>query len=187
LNESIASSPLSPYGASKAYGEAAALSFANVFGFTGVALRFSNVYGPHCGHKKSVVAAFLRNTLQRKPFRIYGTGRQTRDFLYVDDVVAAIRAALASTTTDVYQLGTGVETSVNELAKVVAEVAGVPLKVDRQPPRPGEAARNYSDISKAKRKLKWKPVVDLPEGLDRTLAWMREDAEARRSGRRSTR
>jgi UDP-glucose 4-epimerase len=187
LHEKLPLQPLSPYGASKAYGESAVLSFANVFGFTGVALRFSNVYGPYCGHKESVVAAFLRNAVQRKPFRIYGTGRQTRDFLYVDDVVAAIRAALASDRSDVYQLGTGVETSVNELAKAVAEVAGIPLDVDRRPPRPGEAARNVSDISKAKRKLRWKPAIDLRDGLGRTLAWMREDAEARRSGRARTR
>ena len=84
-------------------------------------------------------------------------------------------------------LGTGVETSVNELARAVAEVAGVPLDVDRRAPRPGEAARNVSDISKAKRKLRWTPGIDLREGLGRTLAWMREDAGARRSGRGRTR
>lgn len=183
LHEGLPASPLAPYGASKLYGEAAVAAFAAVYDLVGVSLRFSNVYGPHCGHKKSVVAAFLRAALAGRPFVVYGTGRQTRDFLFVDDVTAAIRRALAARSSATYQLGTGVETSVNELVKLVAAAARVPARVERKPPRPGEAARNVSDISLAQRRLRWTPKVDLPEGLARTLAWMREA----RSGRRPVR
>lgn len=172
LSEDLPPMPLAPYGASKLYGEGAVRAFASVYGLVGVSLRFSNVYGPYCSHKKSVVAAFLRRALARRPFVVYGSGRQTRDFLYVDDVTAAIRRALAATRSGVFQLGTGVETSVVALARSIAEVAEVPFAMERRPPRPGEAARNVSDISRARSGLRWAPRIELREGLSRTLDWM---------------
>jgi UDP-glucose 4-epimerase len=172
LHEELPASPLSPYGASKLYGEGVVRAF-EVFGIVGVSLRFSNVYGPLSSHKKSVVAAFLRRTLRHRPFIVYGTGRQTRDFLYVSDVAEAVKRALGATRGGVYQLGTGVETSVLSLARLVADVVGVPFEVERRPTRPGEAARNVSDISLAQKALRWKPRVGLREGLALTLGWMR--------------
>lgn len=174
LHEELAPRPLAPYGASKLYGEAVLQAF-STYGIVGVALRFSNVYGPFCSHKKSVVAEFLRRALRRRPLVIYGDGRQTRDFVHVDDVVLAIGRALGTSRTAVYQLGTGKETSILSLARLVARVAEVPLELERRPPRPGEASRNYADVSKAARALRWRPKVPLDQGLSGTLAWMRDE------------
>lgn len=176
LRESMAPAPLSPYGASKLYGEGI-VAAAGVFGITGTSLRFANVYGPRSAHKKSVIAEFLRRALAGEPLTIYGTGRQTRDFLYVEDVAAAVTRALAAPKPGVYHLGTGVETSVRELAGLVSRAAGVPLHLDRQPPRPGDAARSFVDLSSARRALRWSPKVSLAEGLGRTAEWMRSLSE----------
>ncbi len=174
LHEAVVPSVLSPYGASKLYGEAALQAFQEVYGFTGIVLRFSNVYGSNCDHKRSVVAEFLRRALRRKPLVIYGNGRQTRDFLHVDDVCRAVRISLRSPSSGVFQLGTGVETSVARLANLVQKAAGTKLEIERRPTRPGEAARNYVDPSKAKAVLRWEAKVALPDGLASTLAWMRD-------------
>jgi UDP-glucose 4-epimerase len=172
LHEGIVPDVLSPYGASKLYGEAALRAFGSVYGFTGIVLRFSNVYGPNCDHKRSVVAEFLRRALRDKPLVIYGNGRQTRDFLHVEDVCRAVEISLRSPSTGVFQLGTGVETSVARLANLVQKAAGTKLEVERRPPRPGEAARNFVDPAKARRILRWEAKVALPDGLASTLAWM---------------
>ena len=174
LSEDVLPGVLSPYGASKLYGEAALQAFQSVYGFTGVALRFSNVYGPNCDHKRSVVAEFLRRALAGKPLVIYGNGRQTRDFLHVDDVCRAVGISLRSPSTGVFQLGTGVKTSVARLANLVQKVAGTELEIERRPPRPGEAARNFVDPSKARRVLGWEAKVALPDGLASTFAWIRD-------------
>jgi UDP-glucose 4-epimerase len=176
LSEAILPSVLSPYGASKLYGEAALQAFQSVYGFTGIVLRFSNVYGPNCDHKRSVVAEFLRRALHRKPLVIYGNGRQTRDFLHVDDVCRAIRITLRSPSSGVFQLGTGVETSIARLANLVQKAAGTKLEVERRATRPGEAARNFVDPSKARQVLRWEAKVALPDGLASTLDWMRRRA-----------
>ena len=172
LHEAIVPTVLAPYGASKLYGEVALQAFQSVYGFTGIALRFSNVYGRNCDHKRSVVAEFLRQAAAGKPLVIYGTGRQTRDFLHVDDVSRAVRIALRSPSSGVFQLGTGVETSISRLANLVQRAAGVKLHVDRRPPRPGEAARNVVDPSKARQVLKWEARVELPDGLEDTYRWI---------------
>ena len=173
LSESVLPDVLSPYGASKLYGEAALQAFQSVYGFSGVALRFSNVYGPNCDHKRSVVAEFLRGALRGRPLVIYGNGRQTRDFLHVDDVCRAVEISLRSPSAGVFQLGTGVETSVARLANLVQKVAGTKLEIERRPPRPGEAGRNFVDPSKARRVLRWEAKIELPDGLTWTFARMR--------------
>lgn len=180
LSEAQVPRPLAPYGASKLYGEAALEAFQSVYGFSGVALRFSNVYGPWCEHKRSVVAEFLRRVMARRPLVIHGSGRQTRDFLHVDDVCRAVRVALRSPTRGVFQLGTGVETSINRLASLVQRAAGVRVAVERRPARTGEARRNYSDISKAREVLGFEPRVELAEGLSATHAWLAERSGSRR-------
>ena len=172
LREDMAPAPLSPYGASKLYGEGIT-AVGGVFDMTGISLRFANVYGPHSGHKKSVVALFLRAALARRPVVVYGTGRQTRDFIHVDDICAAIERSLSATRPGVFHLGTGAETSINELLRKVGEAAGVEVRVERRDSRPGDAARSFVDLAAAGRVLRWSPRVGLEEGLRRTAAWMR--------------
>jgi UDP-glucose 4-epimerase len=177
LREDMAPAPLSPYGASKLYGEGITAA-AGVYGLVGVSLRFANVYGPNSGHKSSVIAEFIRRCLAGEPLVVYGNGRQTRDFLYVKDVCAAVERALSARRSGVYHLGTGLETSVNTLARKVAKACGVPLRIDRREARPGDADRSFVDLSAARRDLKWSPLVSLDDGLAMTAAWMRSAAPA---------
>src|SRR3989442_170794 len=114
LREDMAPAPLSPYGASKLYGEGITAA-AGVFGMIGVSLRFANVYGPLSAHKTSVISRFLSRALRGQPLLVYGDGRQTRDFLFVEDVCIAVERALNARRSGVYHLGTGIETSVNAL------------------------------------------------------------------------
>jgi UDP-glucose 4-epimerase len=183
LREDMAPAPLSPYGASKLYGEGITAA-AGVFGMTGLSLRFANVYGPNSAHKKSVIALFLRAALAGKPVLVYGTGRQTRDFIYVDDICAAIERGLSADRSGVFHLGTGVETSVNTLVRKVAAATGKDLRVEHRDARPGDAARSFVDLAAARRGLRWTPRVGLDEGLRRTVDWIRSIASLRapRSG-----
>ena len=184
LHERRLPHPLSPYGASKLYGEALLQSFGAAYDLGGVAFRLSNVYGPYSLHKKSVVAEFLRRALRQRPLVIHGTGRQTRDFMHVDDVVSAIEAALRTDWSGTVQLGTGVETSIVRLVSLVREVAGIPLPIDRRPARGAEASRNVADISLARSALGWEPEVALRDGLAETYAWLDEALEAGPADRR---
>jgi UDP-glucose 4-epimerase len=173
LREDMPAAPLAPYGASKLYGEGITAA-AGVYDMVGTSLRFANVYGPGSAHKKSVIALFIRRALTGRPFVVYGDGSQTRDFLYVEDVCTAIDKALRARRSGVYHLGTGVETSVNELAEKVAGACGTEVKIERRPPRPGDAARSFVDLSSARQHLRWTPRVSLDEGLSRTAEWMRD-------------
>jgi UDP-glucose 4-epimerase len=175
LSEILLPHPLAPYGASKLYGEAALEAFSSVYGLSGISLRFSNVYGPYCSHKGSVVAAFCRRAIRRLPLVIHGSGRQTRDFVHVRDITRALRIALRSPSGGVFHLGTGVETSINRLARLVSEGAGAQVRVERRPAKPGEARRNYVDLSRARRILRFEPRVKLEDGLADTLDWVTEN------------
>jgi UDP-glucose 4-epimerase len=177
FHEELASHPASPYGASKLAGEAYCQAYARSFGLETAALRFGNCYGPLSGHKSSVVAKFIREAFTGKYWEIYGNGQQTRDFIYVDDVIDAI--VLAGTTDsvggEIFQIASSTETAVSELA---SKLAGVLKSYGIRPPdmrhaktRVGDVVRNYSDTTKARTRLGWSPKVSLDEGLDRTVRW----------------
>lgn len=174
LHEELAPRPLSPYGASKLYGEASTAAFGSSYGMVAVSLRFANVYGPFCAHKPSVVAVLLRRALANEPLTVDGRGEQTRDFIHVSDVARAILASLQVDAGGVFHLGTGVETSVLELAEAVARVSRVPFEVDWRAARPGDPPRNFPDISRARAELGWEPKVRLRDGLADTRRWLAE-------------
>jgi UDP-glucose 4-epimerase len=160
--------PLSPYGASKLAGEALCSAYHHAFGLNTVCLRFANCYGPYSEHKTSVITRFINWTRQDKAFTIYGDGEQTRDFIHVDDVCQAIYLCLATTdqiSGEVFQIASGVETSINELANIIKEIVGVSVQILYKPKRSGEIERNYSDITKAKRVLGFEPKIKLRQGL----------------------
>jgi UDP-glucose 4-epimerase len=169
--------PLSPYGASKLAGEAYCQAYAATFGLTACVLRFSNAYGPHSLHKKSVVATWLRSALVGAPITIHGDGQQTRDFVYVGDLAAGIVATLDAPEVavggEVFQLGTGIETTVNQLAASLEQAVDRSIDIRREPARPGDVRRNVSRIDKAGRTLGYRPATGLPEGLARTADWFR--------------
>jgi UDP-glucose 4-epimerase len=164
--------PVSPYGASKLAGEGYCLAYHGSWGLDTVVFRFANVYGPHSLHKGSVVAKFFKDALAGTPIVIDGDGGQTRDFVHVDDLCHAIVLALKSDVAgEVFQLATGVETSILELADLVREITAAPLEASHGPPRQGDVRKNYSDVSKAQRVLGWRPQVALREGLEATWEW----------------
>ena len=164
--------PVSPYGASKAAGEAYCLSFDSSWQVGTVALRFGNVYGPFSAQKESVVAKFFKDIAARGSIMIEGDGNQTRDFIYVGDICDAIVKALESSAAgQVFQIATGVESSILQLAQRVQATVSCPVQVDFGLSRPGDVRRNYSTTSKAERLLGWRPTTSLRDGLAETWEW----------------
>lgn len=177
IHEELPCHPTSPYGASKLAGEGYCSAYSRSFGVGAVALRFGNVYGPGSGHKTSVVAKFLRNALDGHPLEIYGDGCQTRDFVYIDDLLDAIFRAgsVPGIGGEVFQIATNSETTVNQLAQLIVDLfegRGLPRPALKHSPLPvGDVRRNYSDVTKAEKTLGWRARVPLAEGLERTLDW----------------
>jgi len=182
-SETAAKLPMSPYGTAKLTSEYYLATFTQLFGLEAVALRYSNVYGPRQNPhgEAGVVSIFGRRLLAGEPITIYGDGEQTRDLVYVEDVADAnLRAAerplppLDSLDARAYNIGTGVETSMNRLAQLMLGAAGSASRVGHAPARPGELRRNALDVSKAGRELEWRPRVALSDAIARTLRWIRE-------------
>ena len=181
LHEELAPHPASPYGASKLAGEAYCQTYARSFGLQTVALRFGNCYGPLSRHKGSIVAKFTREAFEGIPWEIYGDGEQTRDFIYVEDVIDAIVSAAAADgmNGEIFQIASNTETTISELATKLAEVLKChsvnPPGMRYGRPRVGDVRRNYSDTGKARARLGWSPRVSLDEGLKRTVSWFLEN------------
>jgi len=177
IDEAMVPHPRSPYGASKSACEGYCSAYFHAFGVHTVALRFGNVYGPRSHHKNSVVARFLRQGLVGDPLVVFGDGHQSRDFIYVDDIVEAIHraATVDGAGGEVFQIATSRETTVNEIARAIRsllEEAGLRVEVRHGAPLDGEIRRNYSDTSKAAQQLGWHPSVSLDDGLKRTYDWL---------------
>jgi UDP-glucose 4-epimerase len=173
VHEGMVPRPVSPYGAGKLAGEAYCSAFHGSYGLNTVALRFSNVYGPFSYHKGSVVAQFFRNLMQKEPLIIYGDGKQTRDFLYVADLVDAIFLAdKASTPGEVFQIASGRETSLKALLDTMKKVLpDVAFDIRYEPARAGEISRNYASVEKARRMIGYDPQTRLDDGLKNTWQW----------------
>ena len=165
--------PLAPYGVSKLAGEEYIAAYNRLYGAAHVSLRFGNVYGPRQDPKgeAGVVAIFMNRLREGEAPQIFGEGTQTRDYVYVGDVVAATLAA-AEHAGGVLNVGTGVETSVLELYGRIQRVAGVEREPEFGEARPGELQRSVLDASLAKRELDWEPQRTLDEGLAETWAWI---------------
>ena len=164
--------PISPYGASKLAAEGYCLAYHGSWGIKTIVLRFANVYGPYSSHKGSVIAKFVKDLREQGTLTIDGDGQQTRDFIYVDDLCQALlRSCESSVGGEVFQIATGVETSISDLAAMVAAAGGSALTTRYGPRRGGDIQRNYSLIAKACELLKWEPRVGLAEGLQKTLQW----------------
>ena len=170
--------PVSPYGASKLAAEAYCLAYQASWGLQTVVLRFGNVYGPFSGHKTSVVARFFLDMLDRNPITVYGDGQQSRDFIYAEDIARAILAALESDVTgEVFQIATGMETRIIDLATMVRETVGLDVTVQHQAARQADVAKSFSAVTKARDVLGWTPQVELAEGLRRSWTWFRSQHE----------
>ena len=177
LDEGKIPRPLSPYGASKLAGEGYCSAFYGSFGLNTLVLRFSNLYGPDSFHKGSVVAQFIKQIIKGESPVIYGDGSQTRDFLYTGELCRCIAAILESENKgagEVFQLGSGIQTSVNQLVELLKEVSGVPFSVIYKSERKGEIRYNYTSIEKARKWLGFQPTTDLKTGLSLTWQWFKK-------------
>jgi UDP-glucose 4-epimerase len=168
-NEAAAIAPLSPYGAGKAAAESYCALFSRLHGLSTASLRLANVYGLRQDPRgeAGVVALFCAARLDGRDATVFGDGSQTRDYVFVGDVVAAFIAAALSSATGEFNIGTGVETSVLELA------AALELAVVHAPERLGEVRRSCLDASAARAELSWSAGTTLADGLQQTLAWAR--------------
>ena len=174
--------PESPYGVSKKVVLDYLRYFKTVQGLDYTALALSNVYGPRqepaseVGLEGQVVAIFCRKMLGGRPCTIYGDGSQTRDFVYVDDVVSAFLAAGDKGSGELLNVGSGRELSVNELYSSLAGLTGTRQDPVYAPARPGELNRIAVDPSKASEVLGWRAATELPEGLKQTVAWFKANS-----------
>ncbi|MBF0233691.1 MAG: NAD-dependent epimerase/dehydratase family protein [Desulfamplus sp.] len=176
VHESIIPCPASPYGASKLAVEGYLSAFSGSYGFSTTSLRFSNIYGPHSRHKSSVIASFMKSILERKELVIYGDGKQTRDYVYVDDISHGIYLALKNNIRGVFQLGSGIPTSLNTLIDKIRKTVGDDFKfsVRYDDYRKGEVRHTWSDIAKANKLLKYQPEMSLDKGLEMTWEWYKK-------------
>jgi UDP-glucose 4-epimerase len=163
--------PISPYGIAKLTVEHYLYYYQHQYGLTYTALRYANVYGPRQDPhgEAGVVAIFVERLLAGETPVIYGGGTQTRDYVYVGDVAAANRRALETRAAGAYNVGTGIETTVNELYAALTEAVGVSRPAEYAAPRPGEQRRSALDARRAAETLDWRPRVSLPEGVRRTV------------------
>jgi UDP-glucose 4-epimerase len=168
--------PMSPYGNSKFCAENYCSLFRRLHGLSTVSLRYGNVYGPRQDPlgEAGVIAIFCGKLLEGAQPTVYGDGKQTRDYDWVGDVVAANLAAAGTDTPGPYNVGTGRETSVLELVEIMREVGGgASFEPEFAPERPGEVQRIAIDPSRAREELGWEPKMDLRDGLERTLDSLR--------------
>lgn len=174
--ESHVTKPMSPYGISKLCAEHYLSYFQRTSGIQVVSLRYANVYGPRQDPEgeAGVISIFLQKMLNNEQPIIFGNGRQTRDFVYVDDVAEANLAVMGQESHGVFNVGTGTETSINELFRMLAGLTGASCKEVHGPAKQGEQMRSVVDPTKLKQELGWECRVELAEGLKKTVAFFQE-------------
>jgi len=171
-DENTPALPISPYGVSKRSIEIYLNYYNSVFGLEYVALRYANVYGPRQDPfgEAGVVAIFSERIFLGKPCIVYGDGEQTRDYVYVMDVVDANMKALTAPT-GIYDIGTSIETSVNQLIEVLRRASGRDFPVVYETPRPGEVRRIALSYKRASEFLGWRPNTSLRDGIRETFQY----------------
>jgi UDP-glucose 4-epimerase len=173
LDESTPIAPLSAYGQSKFAAEGYLALYERLYGLSGVSLRLGNVYGPRQDPlgEAGVIAIFCGRLRAGERPTVFGDGKQTRDYIYVGDVVAAALAAAESSFSGPVNIGSGIETDVLELARLLAEIDGAEgFEPELAPARPGEVQRISLDAGRAERELGWRATTSVADGLRLTLA-----------------
>ncbi|MEM4134250.1 MAG: SDR family oxidoreductase [Candidatus Micrarchaeia archaeon] len=166
--------PLSHYGASKFAVESYLSVYNSIYGLDYITLRYANVYGPRQDFlgEAGVIAIFIKNALSEEPLTIFGDGNQTRDFIFVNDVVNAnILSLIYRGNFKIFNIGTGIPTSINQIAKEIEKIVGKRIMIKREDAIKGEVRDTYLDISRAKRELGFLPSVSISDGIRLTFEW----------------
>jgi len=176
LKENYPLNPISPYPITKLTVEKY-LSYYQTLGLDFVSLRYSNIYGPRQsrGGEGGVIAIFINKLLKKERPTIFGNGNQTRDFLYVEDVVEAAVLAIKAPIGSIYNVGTNKEITINTLFKLLSNILKKKIKPVFQPFRQGEIVNSRIDYSKIKKELSWKPKYTLEKGLQITADWFKQN------------
>lgn len=176
VDEDHPHNPESPYAVSKLAAEKYAFAFHKVYGVPAVALRYFNIYGPRhdTSEYANVISTFLTRTMSGDPLTVYGDGEQTRDFVFVQDIVTAnIQAACSPEAPgQAFNIATGEAASVNDVIQIIRDVSGSRSRVDYVPPRAGEIKHSLARIDKAKGLLGYRPQTSLAEGIRRTWDYL---------------
>lgn len=173
VSEKLSAIPTSPYGISKRAAELYLNYGYQVLGVPYVALRYANVYGPRQSVKGEggVIATFAGKMVKGEPVTIFGSGKNTRDFVYIDDIVRANMLAMNRAVVGEFNIGTGRETDINTLFKKLAKLTGYKLPARTAPLPAFDVARNVLDARKARKSIGWEPRVRLDDGLAKTVKW----------------
>jgi UDP-glucose 4-epimerase len=174
INEEIVPRPLSPYGASKLAVEGLLSAYHGSFGLRYASLRFSNIYGPNSWRKSSVVAAFCKMYLEKGIVQINGDGQQTRDYIFVGDVCDAIFRIIEQDANGVFQLGTGIGTSILDIADIFINLdPDADIKPVYADALAGEVRHNQADISKIRNAVGFEPKYSVADGIRETMDWFK--------------
>jgi UDP-glucose 4-epimerase len=178
--EHLTPDPCSPYAAQKLMAESYCKVYTETMGMPAIALRYFNVYGPNQAPDSAyaaVIPAFIRKMLHGQRPVVFGDGLQSRDFTFIDDVVAVNLAAMSAddgATGKVYNVACGERTTLLDLIEMLNKVLGTNLEPDLKPERAGDVRHSLADISRAKNMLGWSPNIDLESGLRQTVEWLRQ-------------
>jgi UDP-glucose 4-epimerase len=175
IKEKIQPMPLSPYSASKIASEYYCKLFTDILDLQTVSLRYFNVYGPRQNPKSeyaAVIPKFISQIISDQSIIIFGDGKQTRDFVYVDDVINANILAAKSNLSDIYNVGSGKKISINQIAEKIMKLTKNKVKIIYDKPRKGDVYESYSDISKIKT-IGYSPKTSLDVGLNTTINWFK--------------
>ncbi|MDN7012266.1 SDR family oxidoreductase [Methanoculleus sp. FWC-SCC3] len=175
--ETMAAGPLSPYAVSKLAGEYYGKVFADLYGIRTVFLRYFNVFGPRQDPNSeyaAVIPKFITRLLEDKPPIIYGDGEQTRDFIFVTDVVRANILSMEGGASGVFNIAGGSRISLNHLASILAEITSIHHQPIYEPPRPGDVRDSLAEITRAQDAFGFSPHSTLEAGLRETVAWFRD-------------
>jgi nucleoside-diphosphate-sugar epimerase len=187
--ESMEPNPISPYGVTKLVGEYYARVFTRVYGLETVSMRYFNVFGPRqdpTSPYSGVLSVFITALLAGRSPTIFGDGEQSRDFTYVDNAVEASLGACTApgVAGQVFNVAIGERVTLNEVFALLKKITGATVEPAYAPPRPGDILHSLADVSQARKALGYEPKVLLEEGLQRTVAWYRENQESFYKGKR---
>ena len=171
--------PISPYAATKAAGELLCHTYTHLYGMRCVCLRFFTVYGPR-QRPDLAIHKFARLISAGKPIPVFGDGTTRRDYTFIDDIIAGVRAAIDYNQSDyeVINLGESRTVELRELISLIEKELGATAKIDRQPLQPGDVPQTFADITKARRLLGYNPQTQIEDGIRGFVEWFRESEES---------